>query len=150
MIVYRIAREERIRDLGGTGAKITGGRWNPKGLAVLYTASTSSLAVLEALVHVDRDLMPPDLCIAEIEIGDGYSSEKINANDLPAGWHDYPPPDFLKDLGREWLLSGRSLVLQVPGAINPLEVNFLVNPEHEEMGKVRVLKIHPLTLNGRL
>lgn len=150
MIVYRIAREERIRDLGGTGAKITGGRWNPKGLVVLYTASTSSLAILETLVHADRDLMPPDLCIAEIEIGDGYSVEKIDANDLPAGWQNYPPPDFLKDLGREWLLSGRSLVLQVPSAINPLEVNFLVNPAHDEMGKVGMGKVYPLTLDRRL
>ena len=150
MIVYRIARKERIRDLGGTGAKITGGRWNPKGLAVLYTASTSSLAILETLVHVDRDLIPADLCITEIEIDDGYSINKIDTNDLPAGWQNYPPPDFLKDLGREWLLSGRSLVLQVPSAINPLEVNFLVNPEHKEMGKVRVRKVYPMFLDERL
>jgi len=150
MIVYRIARKEHIHDLSGTGARITGGRWNPKGLAMLYTASSSSLAILEALVHVDRDLMPTDLCIAEIEIGDGYSMEKISIDDLSNDWKNYPSPDSLKDMGRQWLLSGRSLVLQVPSAINPLEVNFLVNPLHGEMGKVKVGKVHPLTLDSRL
>ncbi len=150
MIVYRIARKEHIHDLSGTGARITGGRWNPKGLALLYTASSSSLAILEALVHVDRDLMPTDLCIAEIEIGDGHSMEKISIDDLSTDWKNYPSPDSLKDMGRQWLLSGRSLVLQVPSAINPLEVNFLVNPLHGEMGKVKVGKVHLLTLDSRL
>ena len=32
MHVFRIARRDRIRDLGGKGAEISGGRWNRKGV----------------------------------------------------------------------------------------------------------------------
>jgi RES domain-containing protein len=150
MIIYRIAHEERIRDLRGTGAKITGGRWNPKGMAVLYTSSSASLAILEKLVHVDRDLLPSGLVIAEIEIEDGCTEEELKPKDLPPNWQDYPSPDILKDIGKEWLEPGRSLLLKVPSAVNPLEINYLINPLHGEMGKVKLGKIHPLTLDSRL
>jgi len=33
MIIYKIAKKKWIKDLSGTGAKITGGRWNPKRLS---------------------------------------------------------------------------------------------------------------------
>jgi RES domain-containing protein len=150
MILYRIARKDRIRKLNGTGARITGGRWNPKGMAVLYTSSSASLAILEKLVHVDRDLLPSDLVIAEIEIEDACSLVELSSEDLPSHWQDYPSPDILKDIGKEWLESGRSLILKVPSAVNPLEANYLVNPGHGEIVKVRVRKVHPLGLDSRL
>ncbi|WP_187367146.1 RES domain-containing protein [Massilia mucilaginosa] len=33
--------------LGGGGAKLTGGRWNSKGMPVVYAATSISLATLE-------------------------------------------------------------------------------------------------------
>lgn len=150
MIVYRIARKERLRELDGTGARITGGRWNPKGMALLYTSSSASLAILEKLVHVDRDLLPSDLVIAEIEIEDGCSEESLQAKDLPPNWQDYPSPDILKDIGKGWLESGRSLILKVPSAVNPLEVNYLISPGHGEMENVKVRKVHKFLLDNRL
>jgi len=37
----------------GEGARRYGGRWNPKGWAVVYAAATPSLALLELLVQDD-------------------------------------------------------------------------------------------------
>ena len=68
MIVYRIAKKEYIEDLSGNVAKRTGGRWNPRGIPVLFCASNSSLAILEKLVSIDLDLLPAGLCIAALEI----------------------------------------------------------------------------------
>ena len=37
----------------GEGAVLTGGRWNSRGVRVVYASSTLSLAVLESLVHLN-------------------------------------------------------------------------------------------------
>ncbi len=53
--LWRIAKHTpdfSADDLSGGGAKLTGGRWNSKGNAVVYTSRSISLAVLETLVHL--------------------------------------------------------------------------------------------------
>ena len=37
----------------GAGAKLTGGRWNEKGVSVVYAAENRSLACLETIVHLN-------------------------------------------------------------------------------------------------
>ena len=95
MIVYRIAKKEYIEDLSGNGAKRTCGRWNPKGIPVLYCASTSSLAILEKLVSVDMDLLPDDLCIAALEIPKSKIL-KIPEEELPKKLEPLPQSRCLK------------------------------------------------------
>ena len=150
MKVYRIARKKRIADLSGIGAKITGGRWNPKGLPVIYTASNSSLAILEKLVHVDYDLLPDDLYFAEIEIEENHSQKLISIIDLPKNWHEYPNPDSLKKIGQSWLIENNYLVLKVPSAINSGDFNYLINPNHAEFSKVKVIRTFPFYIDTRL
>ena len=109
MIVYRIAKKEYIEDLSGNGAKRTGGRWNLKGIPILYCASTSSLAILEKLVSIDMDLLPEDLCIAALEIPKSKIL-KIPEEELPKNWNHYPSPDALKTLvkaGLSWGIFAR-------------------------------------------
>ena len=60
MILYRLARERYAADLSGAGARKVGGRCNPPGAAAVYTAENISLAVLEALVHLDKQDIPED------------------------------------------------------------------------------------------
>jgi RES domain-containing protein len=36
----------------GEGARLFGGRWNSKGIPVVYTSASPSLATLEMLVHL--------------------------------------------------------------------------------------------------
>jgi RES domain-containing protein len=38
-------------DLSGAGAKQTGGRWNERGLPLLYASESRALACLETVVH---------------------------------------------------------------------------------------------------
>lgn len=52
MKLYRIAQTAHIKDLSGTGARLYGGRWNEKGVGVVYTSESRALAILEYLVHV--------------------------------------------------------------------------------------------------
>ena len=43
MQVYRIAQKAFINDLSGEGARLFGGRWNRRGIPLLYTAESRSL-----------------------------------------------------------------------------------------------------------
>jgi RES domain-containing protein len=149
MIVFRIAKKRWVKDLSGVGAKITGGRWNPKGLPVLYCASTSSLAILEKLVNIDYDLLPDDLYIAELEIPNS-DIQKIAIKDLPKNWNEYPSPDELKHIGKEWIEEGKLFILEVPSAVNPTEVNYLINVKHPSLKKVKIKKTYPVTIDERL
>jgi len=51
MRIYRMHRSERAPG-DYTGAMLAGGRWNPIGTPMLYTAENLSLACIEILVHL--------------------------------------------------------------------------------------------------
>ena len=59
MTIYRMHRAKRPAG-DYRGAMVAGGRWNPIGTAMLYTAEHLSLACLEVLVHLDKDQLPRD------------------------------------------------------------------------------------------
>ena len=52
--VWRITTQRfAARAFSGEGARLYGGRWNPKGWEVVYTAESQSLALLELMVQDD-------------------------------------------------------------------------------------------------
>lgn len=69
MHLYRLCRR-KYAELSGLGAKQTGGRWNRKGVAALYTAENASLAVLEVLVRLDKSEIPADFVLLETTVPD--------------------------------------------------------------------------------
>lgn len=150
MIVYRIAKNAYSRDLSGTGPRLYGGRWNPKGVSVVYTSETRSLAVLEFYVHLSRAVILPGLCLVSIKIPDRVSSKEITVADLPKDWRAYPAPPELAALGAKWIRSGESLLLCVPSAVMPPECNILINPAHPEMKNVQIIEIEKYILDKRL
>ena len=55
MRVWRLThRKWALSAFDGQGAYLFGGRWNPKGVRCVYTSTSSALAVLEVLVHMDK------------------------------------------------------------------------------------------------
>jgi RES domain-containing protein len=138
------------RDLSGAGPRLYGGRWNPKGVSVIYTSESRALAVLEFYVHLSRSVILPGLSIVSIEIPDSVSRKEIAMSDLPKNWRTYPAPPELAAIGAEWVRSRESLLLRVPSAIMPPECNILINPVHSEMRKVRIIEIEEYGLDQRL
>ena len=58
MLAYRLASHRFANDLTGTGAAIHGGRWNRKGVPVLYCSESKEIALLEWLVNATADIVP--------------------------------------------------------------------------------------------
>ncbi len=151
MIVYRITREKYHKDITGTGARIHGGRWNYKGIPILYASETRALSTLEYLVHTYYDLLPPKLKLLSIEIPT-ESNELIiiSPKELPKNWQRTPPPEILKKIGQKYLIEQNNLAIKVPSVIVPDEFNLAINPNHQEFRKVKIKKIEPYKLDLRL
>jgi RES domain-containing protein len=151
MRIWRLCRREHAVDpLSGRGGLYAAGRWHPRGRRIVYASSTRSLAALEVLVHVDKDLIPADLVSLEIEIPEGLEIERIDGRTLPSDWRAYLAPAALQKLGVEWLDRGESAVLEVPSAVIPQESNYLLNPAHETARKIRVVRTEEFVLDPRL
>lgn len=120
----------------GEGARRYGGRWNSPGQAVIYTAQTLSGAVLEILIHGNRQLLSY-YHVFRLEI-----PNKIilvtPIDGLPDNWRSSPPPLELAQLGDSWCIEQRAAVLCVPNAIVPMETNYLVNPTHDDFRLIEI------------
>lgn len=149
MILYRITRRVYADDLSGTGARLYGGRWNSKGKAALYLASSQSLALLEVLVHLTPLIIPKDYYAIEIEVPE-ESILTIDPKFLPVDWNDLLPPAALKKIGDAFLADNKYLSMKVPSAIVPDEFNYLLNVNHPLMDEVRVIKKKPFSFDERL
>jgi RES domain-containing protein len=149
MILYRISDCNYINDLNGTGTRLFGARWCNKGKPGLYPASTRALSVLEVLVHLQPLFVPDNFCLAEIEVPDD-SITQISLSSLPENWKDISPIAEIKKIGDDFLAENKYLMLQLPSAIVPAEFNYLVNPLHPDMKKVKVIKHESFSFDERL
>ena len=151
MRVWRICRKPYVDTaLDGIGGMYTSGRWHSKGNPIIYTASSAALAALAVLVHVDPLTAPADLRLLAIELPDDLSIEVIEPITLPEGWHSVPAPAALQTIGSSWLTSGRTAALNVPSAVITVERNFLLNPRHPEVQRVRILSDEAFSFDTQL
>ena len=138
MRLFRIAKAKHINDTTGAGARTYGGRWNEKGVGVIYTAESRALAALEFLVHVPMLLAPGDLRITCFDIPERLVPRALDVARLPSNWRSYPPPPELAVIGTHWVHSAESLLLRVPSAVVEHEFNVLINPAHPDFKSVAV------------
>jgi RES domain-containing protein len=149
MKVWRLARRDRT-DLDGEGARLYGGRWNSPGTAVIYTAGTLSLALLEYLVHLNPDKMPHDLVSIAGEIPDNLAIRHIAIEALPPNWNDLTLQPVTQTIGTQWVTAGHSAVLRVPSVVIPQESNYVLNPHHPEFSAITWSAPEPFSLDRRL
>lgn len=132
----------------GEGARLYGGRWNPKGFELVYTAESRSLALLEMMVQ-DAPLRARYLLVPA-QLPDTVSITSINAADFPTDWRQLNQRDALQRLGRDWLAQGRSAVLAVPSAVLPAEHSYLLNPRHPDFAHIVIGEPEALDTDLRL
>ena len=113
----------------GEGAKLSGGRWNSKGVAVVYAADSIALAALELLIHLQSHEILNSYRLYRIEIGNA-DLLSLDARDLPKDWRADPPPSSTAHVGDGWVSSNDSLALAVPSVVIPSQQNILINPAH--------------------
>lgn len=120
----------------GEGARLYGGRWNRKGVPLVYTAATQSLAMLEMLVQ-DEPLHARYVVIPA-RIPGGLRIDRVGVDQLPDDWRTPAAREHLQDLGGDWAKGNSAAVLAVPSAVIPSETNYLLNPLHPSFAKIAI------------
>ena len=134
----------------GEGARLYGGRWNHKGLPLVYCSATLSLAVLEVLVHHRVAIPPQDFVAVPAELPARLKITTLTMNDLPAAWQQDPAPAHLQELGSDWLRNASSVALAVPSVLVPQEYNYLLNPRHQDFARLVIGQPEPFPFDARL
>lgn len=146
---WRIVKEKHaLTAFTGEGAAKTGGRWNPRGIAVVYTSSTKALAALENLVHLNPPVLFKYVAI-RVEFAEALVT-RVSVTDLPPDWRLEPPPASTQDFGDAWVQAKSSAILALPSVIITGEPNFLLNPAHIDFNKIIVGTPEPFAFDPRL
>ena len=142
--LWRIAVEApsyTANDLGGAGAKITGGRWNSVGTPLIYSATNISLATLETVLHLRSGGLPFNRFLVRIDVPDDVWAARVVLDPLPGGWDAVPPGMTSRTAGDAWVASSSSALLLVPSVIVPDEYNVLINPQHPDVASITATTI---------
>jgi len=147
---WRLIKAEHADDaFTGEGARRGGGRWNSKGVRLVYTSGSLSLASLEVMVHTHfYNALKYYTCIP-IDFDPGLS-QSITIGDLPDNWQADPIPQSVQKVGDRWIKNKESVILKVPSAIIPVEYNYLINPLHPDFEKIVIHAPQKFTLDSRL
>lgn len=150
-IIYRVIRQKYAsQPLSVEGTRLYGGRWNPPGVGLLYTAEHPALALVEILVHAPR--VPyaelPAYRLFTLDIPD-QSQRVVTANELPSVWREKNYAQSQTVLSN-WLTSPDVLALGVPSSVMPSGINYLLHAGHPDFAQIRVVGEEPLIIDSRL
>lgn len=152
MVVYRIEREKYLSNtLQGIGAALSDGfRWNSRNTFLVYTAESRALAMLEVSVHLDlTEDLPTDRYYVSIDIPTDVLILEVPLESLPPNWNTKPPISATQFIGDDFVLQNEAAVLKVPSAIVPQEFNYLINPRHADIERIRVINEERLMFDNR-
>lgn len=147
-VVWRIGDPDgRFPIYSAEGARRTEGRWHRKGQEVIYTSEHYGTAMLEKLAHYNG-VLPPNQHFIEIEIPSGVSYEVVTKDSLP-GW-DRPNGTESREFGWNWIQEIRSALVFVPSIVSREENNVLINPKHNDSGRIKCSLVKPVRWDKRL
>ena len=150
LTAWRIVKAQyQAAAFDGDGARRFGGRWNSRGLPVVYAAATPALAALELLVHLGNSAA----LVSYVTIACTFDETlvlRVDRHRLAKDWRSSPAPPELALVGDAWLKDGTSAVLEVPSAIIPAESNYLLNPRHADFASIDIGRAQPFEFDLRL
>ncbi|MCC7350941.1 MAG: RES domain-containing protein [Phycisphaerales bacterium] len=133
----------------GEGARRFGGRWNSPGTAMVYTAGSQALAVLELLVHLEDSDVLRHFRLIPVAL-DETMIKNVDHKTLPSNWKRRPTPATVRAIGDAWAASLESVAMRVPSVIVPDEYNILLNPLHGDFARLSIGKPRSYRFDPRL
>lgn len=154
MRVWRICRAPYADEaFSGEGARRFGGRWNSRGVPMVYSSTSLSLAAIELFVHLEPGQAPRDLVYVSATFPDGEPARTIQPDELrPDWWSDDTTAavEATRELGDAWIRSRSSLAMLVPSVPIRVEWNVLLNPLHPRIGELKIEPAQPFIFDARM
>lgn len=150
MLFWRICRRcYAPQAANGEGARLYGGRWNSRGVRVVYASTSLALAAIETFVHLEPNLRPADLVFIQGEIPESLEISRLDPNSLPADWH-VRRDESLRRFGDDWVRGGQNVAMLVPSAAIRAEWNVLLNPAHRDFPGIGFRRAVPFEFDVRM
>ena len=134
----------------GEGARVEGGRWNPKGVAVVYLSDHPALAALETFIHLKSAATKIEFVMFRVEVPAEVSVLELTVAGRQRGWRDEPPTPGTMAVGEKWVREGKAAVLKVPSVLVPAAANLVLNPRHPEAPKIRIGPAEKFSFDPRM
>ena len=134
MLVYRIDKKKYKDTSPPRGSIYSEGRWNTKGMFVVYTSESVSLAKLEVLANSGSKI-PKNRVLRIFDVDDSSPLIQITTKDLPKDWQSIPYPNSLPSIIKNIIDSGAYVGAIVPSAQSPRDNNILLFPEFKDFRK---------------
>ncbi len=151
---WRIAADTpdyEAHELTGKGAEKDGGRWNRKGIPIVYASQSIALACLESMVHLNVNGLPLNRYLVKILVPIvAWNKRTVFDPKSHVGWDAEPAGKVSIDWGSLWVDSATTLIAEVPSVIIPEEHNWLINPRHPDAGAITSTKLRKWAFDARL
>jgi RES domain-containing protein len=147
---WRICKKKYVETaFSGEGAFRYGGRWNSRGVSVVYLGGNPSICALEIIVNTGdwEDLYRIPYVLIPVDFDETLVS---HPEELPAGWKQDPPPPSTAAVGDRWVRSGRSVVLEVPSTVIVAERILILNPLHKDFSEIKIGEPQTFEFDSRL
>lgn len=100
--------------------------------------------MLEVLVHLEIDRVPPTFQLHKIVAPDSVAFEEWPTND------DYKNAIATRKWGDGWLAVRNTALARVPSVVAPHGLNWLLNPMHPDAGKIELEESKQCDWDARL
>ncbi len=147
---WRICKKKYVGTaFSGEGAFRYGGRWNSRGVSVVYLGGNPSICALEIIVNTDdwEDLYRIPYVLIPADFDEALVS---SADKLPDDWKKDPPPPSAAAIGDQWARLGRSAVLKVPSTVIAAEHIYILNPLHKDFARIKIGEPQTFEFDSRL
>jgi RES domain-containing protein len=151
MRIWRLCRAPYAAEaFSGEGARRFGGRWNSRGVPMVYASTSLALAAIELFVHLEPGQAPGDLVYISAILPEGEPARTLQPTELPPAWWTDAAVATTRDLGDDWIAARSSLALQVPSVPIHAEWNVLLNPLHPRISELLIDPPQPFVFDARM
>jgi RES domain-containing protein len=151
MRIWRLCRAPYAAEaFSGEGARRFGGRWNSRGVPMVYASTSLALAAIELFIHLEPGQAPDDLVSLSALLPAGEPGSSLQSAELPPAWWSDSALEATRSLGDGWIEGASSLALLVPSVPIRQEWNVLINPLHPLMRELQIDPHEPFVFDARM